>query len=56
MDYDPDWDGRVETVCFGEITGDMLEGTYESYVGGQDTSRAGQWRAMRTCALERGSR
>ncbi|NNG16518.1 MAG: hypothetical protein HKM89_08560 [Gemmatimonadales bacterium] len=46
---DPECDCTVETVFVGKLSDDMLEGTYESYLGGRNTPRTGQWRAVRTC-------
>ncbi len=36
---DPECDCTVETVFFGEISDGVLEGTYESYLGGRAVLR-----------------
>ncbi len=47
--YDPECDCTVETIFVGKLSDDVLEGTYESYLGGRSTPRTGRWRAVRTC-------
>ena len=47
--YDPECDCTVETVFIGKLSDDLLEGTYQSYLGGRSSPRTGQWRAARTC-------
>lgn len=47
--FDPECDCTVVTVFVGALSGDMLEGTYESSIGGRGIRRTGTWRAVRTC-------